>query len=66
MITAENQIQLQDGVYTGPVTLFGLSTDTKPTGAEVANGSCFLEMDTAKIFFYDADGETWREWGAGA
>lgn len=45
-------------------TFFGLSTDTKPTGAEVANGSCFLEMDTSKIYFYDADGAEWQEWGA--
>lgn len=45
-------------------TFFGLSTDTKPTGAEVANGSCFLELDTSKIYFYDADGGQWLEWGA--
>ena len=47
-------------------TFFGLSTDTKPTGAEVANGSCFLEMDTSKIYFYDADNAQWLEWGASA
>lgn len=45
-------------------TFFGLSTDVKPTGAEVANGSCFLEMDTSKIYLYDADGAEWQEWGA--
>ena len=47
-------------------TFFGLSTDTKPTGDTVANGSCFLEMDTGKIWFYDADGAQWLEWGASA
>ena len=43
-------------------TFFGLSTDSKPT--DVANGSCFLEMNTGKIYFYDAANSTWREWGA--
>ena len=43
-------------------TFFGLSTDSKPTNVE--NGSCFLEMDTSKIYFYDADGAEWQEWGA--
>lgn len=42
---------------------FGLSTDTKPTEG-VGNGSAFLEMDTGKIYFYDAENTTWREWGA--
>lgn len=40
----------------------GLSTDGKPTDA--SNGSVFIEMDTGKLYFYDATGETWREWGA--
>lgn len=39
----------------------GLSTDAKPTG--VGNGSTFIEMDTSKVYFYDADGEEWKEWG---
>ena len=41
-------------------TLFGLSTDTKPLN--VNNGTCFLEMDTSTIYFYDAANETWYEW----
>lgn len=36
-----------------------LSTDTKPTG--VANGSCIIEMDTGKIYFFDAENGQWRE-----
>ena len=44
-------------------TFFGLSADAKPAAA---NGSCFLEMDTGKLCFYDAAGKQWREWGAGA
>lgn len=64
MITSENAAQYRDGVYSAAATYFGLSTDTKPTGDTVGNGSCFLEMDTSKVFFYDADGALWQEWGA--
>lgn len=46
-------------------TMFGLSTDTKPTGTGVINGSAFIEMDTSKIYFYNATGEQWVEWSAG-
>lgn len=45
--------------------LRGLSTDTKPTeinGKKIGNGSAFIEMDTQKIYFYDLDSETWKEW----
>ena len=37
-----------------------LSTDTKPTTG-VANGSILIEMDTGKIFMFDATNSTWRE-----
>lgn len=43
-------------------TLFGLSTDDKPV--DVNNGTCFIEMDTGTIYFFDAAEETWYEWGA--
>lgn len=36
-----------------------LSTDTKPTAWE--NGSTLLEMDTKKVFVFDAENEVWRE-----
>ena len=49
----------------GPTTFYGNSTDTKPTGADAANGSFFLEMDTGKTYLYDASGDTWREWSGG-
>lgn len=42
----------------------GLSTDTKPVGVNVGNGSSFIEIDTGKIFLYDAEGEEWNEIGA--
>ena len=44
-------------------TMFGLSTDTKPTGADVVNGSVFIEMNTGKIYFYSKTDTTWYEWG---
>ena len=47
------------GVY------FGLSTDTKPTTG-ISNGSCFIEMDTSKLYFFDAAGSQWLEWSTEA
>ena len=44
-------------------TYYGLSTDDKPTGTAL-NGRAFVEMDTGKLYFYDAENETWLEWGA--
>ena len=44
-------------------TYCGLHDDSKPTEG-ISNGSCFLEMDTGNIFFFDAANSTWREWGA--
>lgn len=38
----------------------GLSTDEKPT-ENIGNGTMFIEMDTKKIYFYDEENETWRE-----
>lgn len=38
-----------------------LSTDTKPTGDHIQNGSKLIEMDTGKVFLYDAQGKVWRE-----
>ena len=42
------------------VTYYGLSTDTKPAAG---NGDAFIEMDTGKVYFYDAESD-WTEWGA--
>lgn len=39
--------------------LRGLSTDTKPE--DVPNGSSFLEMDTGKVFMFDANSVLWLE-----
>lgn len=46
-----------------PLTLRGLSTDTKPTTAygdlDIRNGDQFLEMDTGNVYFYNKETETW-------
>ncbi len=43
----------------GAYSIFGLSSDTKPTSKKVANGTIFIEMDTMKCFFWDAENEKW-------
>ena len=43
--------------------LRGLSDDTKPTkigDKEIENGSVFIEIDTQKLFFFDADSQEWK------
>lgn len=52
---------IKDGKYCGIETLYGLSSDSKPTTA--ANGSAFIEMDTCTIYFFDAENGDWLEWG---
>lgn len=39
--------------------MYGLSTDTKPTN--VGNASTFYEMDTKKLFMFDAQNRVWLE-----
>lgn len=41
------------------VTIYGLSTDTKPL--DVPNASVFYEMDTKAVFLFDAEGARWLE-----
>ena len=48
-----------DGVY------YCLSTDSKPSG-DLVNGTCLVEMDTGKIYFYDKSNATWQEFGGGS
>lgn len=65
MVTTSNYIAA--GRYMGAEEFRGLSTDTKPTSC--GNGSVFIEMDTGKIYFFNAAGaanEQWIEWGAGS
>lgn len=53
-------------VNTQPPTYYGLSTDTPKPTTNIENGSSFVEMDTSKIYFYDAGtgSSGWLEWGA--
>lgn len=52
----------QNGANTlvGDVEYRGLSTDAKPTD-NVINGSSFIEIDTGKVYLFDAAGVTWNE-----
>lgn len=63
MITPDYGAQMIEGKYIRPVTFVGLSTDEKPV-AGVANGSIFIEIDTSKLYFFDLEGEEWKEWGS--
>ena len=42
-------------------TWYCKSTDTKPTGV-AQNGQKLMEMDTGKIYYFDASGESGSEW----
>lgn len=50
---------------TNNVVIYGLSTDTKPVGGVITNGSAFIEMDTSKTYLYDQENGQWLEWGNG-
>lgn len=39
----------------------GLSTDAKPVGEAIPNGSTFLEMDTGNVYIFDEENMLWRE-----
>lgn len=39
----------------------GLSTDKKPTGESVQNGSTFVEMDTSDVYVFDKENTQWRK-----
>ena len=40
----------------------GLSTDSKPTGQDIATGSLFLEVDTGDVYAYDETSTgTWNK-----
>ncbi len=58
MITIYRESGIVDGK--GELEYRGLSTDTKPT-ENVVNGSVFIEMDTKKIYMFDAEGTEWKE-----
>lgn len=55
MVTPNNYIK--DGKYFGVADLYGNSTDEKPITC--ANGSKFWEIDTGKLYRFDAENENW-------
>jgi len=61
MISAKNISAMEKGT----LELYGLSTDTKPTetfdGMPIDNASLFYEMNTGKVYMYDAANTTWIE-----
>lgn len=59
MITPD--FYMNEGVYYKSEVLWGVSTDSKPTN--VANGCALIEMDTSKVYFFDAENAEWLEWG---
>lgn len=59
MITPSEYIQ--DGKYMGAATLYGLSSESKPT--TYGNGSKFIEVDTGKTYYFDATGGEWHTEG---
>lgn len=63
MVSVNQTVQYINNVACVVSTYFGLSTDTQKPTEGVANGSAFIEMDTGKLYFYDLDNATWREWG---
>lgn len=59
MITPD--FYMHEGVYYKGEVLWGVSADSKPTN--VANGTALIEMDTSKVYFFDAENAEWLEWG---
>lgn len=42
------------------IEMRGLSTDEKPT-ENIVNGTVFIEIDTGKVYMFDAEGTEWKE-----
>ena len=47
------------GVTTNYKQIAGLSSEDKPTDG-LATGSCFIEVDTCLVAFYDEDNSEWH------
>ena len=64
MITIFRKYDVSTSGNERELELRGLSTDTKPItldGKDIANGTTFIEIDTGKIYLYDAENEQWKE-----
>lgn len=62
MTTPENAMQVSGNEVRTAQTFYGLSTDAKPENP--VNGDKIVQMDASKLLMYDAENETWQEWGA--
>ena len=60
MITLDKQIQDVGDTIATNKTYYGLSTDSKPTTG-VGNGSCFIEMNTGKVYWFNGEASAWIE-----
>lgn len=47
------------------INYMGLSTEAKPTEG-LATGCLFVEIDTGKVYYYNADTTTWSVFGGGS
>ena len=66
MLTMESkEFTVRGGVECSRFDGWCLSSDLKPT-AGVLNGSCLVEMDTGKVYFFDEAGARWREFAGDA
>lgn len=52
-------ISVINGTSDWAADIRGLSTDEKPTA--YPNGSTYLEMDTGKVYIFNAQDEAWEE-----
>ena len=62
-VTEIKKERISNGEKIALLELAGLSTDEKPTEmgtTKIDNGSVLIEMDTQKIFFFDAENEEWK------
>lgn len=60
MITQDGQFVTDANIPETNNTYYGLSTDSKPVDG-VGNGSCFIEMNTGKVYFFDEANSQWHE-----
>ena len=58
--TSVTRFSLENGAVKIIATLYGNSTDTKPT-ENFANGSSFVEVDTGKLYLFDEEASSWVE-----
>lgn len=64
MITILRKNNVDAGDNQRELEIKGLSTDNKPTtinSVNIPNGTVFIEIDTGKIYMFDAQGLLWKE-----